>query len=778
MNLLLRGPFDGPTHKSGSTIEFVFSSYSLAPVVQRVDRSSLGLRSDHDAILVSNLGCVCVSQQTLVGRSRWCPHVEDWDGALSMVSSSLAFINDWIAAILEDTFIRDSVASGSQHALRQALIDRVTWWRAALMVMAGHMSGLAVTSRAVGSGAGSDERQQVEQFLLNWFAEHPCEEPSDWQELSDCILGADKRSKVLRLLNLQQENPAKAQAFLSRLLKPKLPLQLAIRDDGTGNVLSDAEVLKTLDSNIRARPLEAETGDEDFTAAVTEQVRLCRRAAQEEVSCEPHLMISQEELDGHINSVLQAKASLRFPRAVLHCNAAPVRRLHCLMLNLFFALGLVPSCWLREISPVRKRGPDVVSDLNNLRPISYTDDLETLFDLVWLSRQRRALESYAGTEQGGGCIDSSLIALGVVLALQARSAWRLPSFLLKTDLLQGYDLAWKNAVLLQAKWAGVTGSFWLCLDASFSHDQCRIRLGPLLGSTLVLLDAGLGQGGRRAVHLFNTLTRGLAEEVLARCAGAAVGANPLMVRPFLAATEFESMHAAGRPPLVDRISRMALSTVGAFLEVDFASAISPRTNRVEALLTIDAASPCTLALVQFVDDVFCLQSTCWGLKRACQGLQSFAHLWRHKFASGRKAASYMTIGAVVPDNSSLAPVGGSLPRAVDCLGVLGVLVDADLSFLPLLEKTIAVLGTETMSLIKAMRDLTLSIPLQIRELQSRAEAKALYGAEALASAACGWPEVVRRINVAHYNSLKAVLGAERCSLGAGAQHQTFAHFGG
>ena len=95
---------------------------------------------------------------------------------------------------------------------------------------------------------------------------------------------------------------------------------------------------------------------------------------------------------------------------------------------------------MREISFIRKRGPRIVTDFKNLRPISYTDELQTLFDLAWLQKCRSILEAYVGSEQSGGRYDSVLISLGTLIALQTRCNLSLPTFCLKADLLQGYDL--------------------------------------------------------------------------------------------------------------------------------------------------------------------------------------------------------------------------------------------------------------------------------------------------------------------------------------------------
>ena len=77
----------------------------------------------------------------------------------------------------------------------------------------------------------------------------------------------------------------------------------------------------------------------------------------------------------------------------------------------------------------------------------------------------------------------------------------------KADLLHGFDIAWRDAVLLQLRKAGLRGRWWLAAVASLSEERVRVRLGPLVGPLAVLLDFGVGQGKRAGVHLFGALVR-------------------------------------------------------------------------------------------------------------------------------------------------------------------------------------------------------------------------------------------------------------------------------
>ena len=74
-------------------------------------------------------------------------------------------------------------------------------------------------------------------------------------------------------------------------------------------------------------------------------------------------------------------------------------------------------------------------------------------------------------------------------------------------------------------------------------------------------------------------------------------------------------------------------------------------------------------LLPFVDDVFILQSTCHGLRRACNGLTEFTKLWRHNFAGGRNSATFLAIGVAAPEAAHLTPMGNDKPEHVYRLGV-------------------------------------------------------------------------------------------------------------
>ena len=73
-----------------------------------------------------------------------------------------------------------------------------------------------------------------------------------------------------------------------------------------------------------------------------------------------------------------------------------------------------------------------------------------------------------------------LVVIAIVAVIQARLAQGLPTLLEKADLLHGFDLAWRDAVLLHLHWAGISGRAWLVVDAAMASDKFRVRIGAAL----------------------------------------------------------------------------------------------------------------------------------------------------------------------------------------------------------------------------------------------------------------------------------------------------------
>ena len=308
------------------------------------------------------------------------------------------------------------------------------------------------------------------------------------------------------------------------------------------------------------------------------------------------------------------------------------------------------------------------------------------------------------------------MTIGVLLALQLRLRAGLRTLVLQADLQHGFDLAWRDAVRVQLRAAGLVGRWWLAADASLGAESVRVRIGPLVAPAVALLEFGVGQGRRAGVHLFGALIRGLID-----CCAASAAPVPL-----------------GPPG-------------------------SP-------------AAQFSFLLLQFVDDSFALQASESGVAAVARGLSAFCARYRHAFQGGpTKGPAVMAVGGPPPDVAACGQVAGWDVRAAPSLSCLGVPIETALSLTPLLDRACARLRDGARKLIAGMTDRGFGMPVQAVQFPARVEASALYGTELLASCALGWPAVRARLNQVYYDLAKLLLtGASgTLSLGPGGHVRAF-----
>ena len=111
--------------------------------------------------------------------------------------------------------------------------------------------------------------------------------------------------------------------------------------------------------------------------------------ARAEVPAEDQMTVSMEMVEEALRGAGRHQASMRLPRMAARAHSEEGKRLTWALVNLIALLGVTPSYWMREVTPIRKHGVGPVADDSKLRPISYVDDLENLFDALWLQRVKQ-----------------------------------------------------------------------------------------------------------------------------------------------------------------------------------------------------------------------------------------------------------------------------------------------------------------------------------------------------------------------------------------------------
>ena len=261
------------------------------------------------------------------------------------------------------------------------------------------------------------------------------------------------------------------------------------------------------------------------------------------------------------------------------------------------------------------------------------DDVESLLDGVWLSQVRHTLEQFMTPQQTGGRFEHFRLVLGIVLTLQARLVQRQGSLLQVADLVRGFESVPRNMLRWLLRHAGLKGWQWLIPDIALGKELMRVRVGRMLGSLAVLEHNSIGQGKRSGVHLFGVYTKALLAAV----------------------------------------------------------------NSVHQGIPIDLQSPepVKFPFQQYVDDAIATAESPVELQAINATLSGACDTWRCQFAEGKKKPRFMACGPQPLPllEGARGALCGQIPAQVDQIKVLGILLDSQLSFLPLFSQAVAELQT-------------------------------------------------------------------------------------
>eukprot|EP00439_Symbiodinium_sp_Y106_P045074 s1566_g5.t1 len=415
--------------------------------------------------------------------------------------------------------------------------------------------------------------------------------------------------------------------------------------------------------------------------------------------------------------------------------------------------------WLREICPVDKRGIGLVRSLTQIRPISVVDDVESVLDGVWLHHVRPLLEDFMTQQQSGGRYDHLLVALGLLITLQSRKAQGLGTLFQVMDLEQGYESIWRDAVRHLARQAHLTSWQWLLLDAMLGEEKLRVRLGPVLGAVVTILHTSIGQGKRSGTHLFGTFATAIIKAVSEKHKGVAI-----TVPDHVALALSWCRHGF-------HVQKEQCSVTELFTAWSALCNLSPALQ----LNYVESAAESFMPYQQFVDDGFLFCPHWNGLSSANQVITEACHLWRHKFAGGRKGPRVLQVGPFCPHwnglssanqviteachlwrhkfaggrkgprvlqvgpmcdsqtNSENLTLCGEQPVKVEQVKVLGTIIDDQLTLEAQLCAVLSTLQGEGIRLVTGMTAAGFGLPAIASQFSTRVVAKAMHGCELLAS---------------------------------------------
>eukprot|EP00439_Symbiodinium_sp_Y106_P028743 s4698_g3.t1 len=199
-----------------------------------------------------------------------------------------------------------------------------------------------------------------------------------------------------------------------------------------------------------------------------------------------------------------------------------LRRALLSFLELVRHWAVVPSVWRSAVvTPLHKTGAE--DEFTNYRPISLLCCGLKVFERLLLRRllphvNPRIDESQAGFRWGA---EEQIYTLVETLRLRARKR----TFCAFVDVRKAFDVAWRDAVLLQLAAVGVAGSTWRVLDDLLGATCARVLVNGVLSEPWDER-AGVRQGSVLGPLLFNILFDGISAAVRAACRGVSLGRGP------------------------------------------------------------------------------------------------------------------------------------------------------------------------------------------------------------------------------------------------------------
>jgi len=572
---------------------------------------------------------------------------------------------------------------------------------------------------------------------------------------------------------MRRDAPNEAERFIAKYFSAQNAFEIALVQPDSGESLDCTGMVTAIETDLRARvdnafprdPVEQEEQRRDVSAiraagAVDPLPYVGDAARPLRSDC----LYSPVELEAALDSLKVSSSTTRGCYAAVRAASVPARRLTLAIMNLARRVCLTSTLWsLRHIVPLHKSGPRIVRKVECLRPISISCDMAGVQDALWLSRNASKLEEFAGAAQQGGVGDPLSLVLALVVHAQLRAEQNLPTWWALTDLRWAFDVASRPAMLIAAFAAGVTGADWLILDDTFTQDRLCVALHGSLGAVF-RLGAGTAQGRRFSAHVFNGQLRWLADEVLCVLPGGCASLVPPPYRRLLLelAPVTPGADAAPAPPsapgrllgLAEGVVRAAAAETAPWPQAQACArrALSVCATHADKVAVVDALGSVPLPPVQYSDDLAVACPSPGALRAVvsdepASACSQYARRTRVQFnyAAGKTAAMAMC-GSPDPGDVG-APV-------VTSKTLLGVLVDSNLTFSPLLSSLLARGHVMFEALLHAAETGGFPLPVTAAQVPTRVISALSYPAPLLAAT----PKAFHALNELQASWARRLLG--------------------
>ncbi|CAE8581508.1 unnamed protein product [Polarella glacialis] len=620
-------------HVSGTAIDLVLGRGGMPlPVAVLPERVA---DSDRRIVIARLPAKISLDYSHGIGRVSWADS-EAWADALATIDQCLGAAAD--ALELATTEMSDAYSAGAPTGRRRAVLNAAAWLRDTLFVFAGHCCG-ATRGKSARSQGG-----------------HRTLAPGDLADLTDPgACAARFMAMYFRRETIHHRFGGCRGGFLRAC------------PGGAGGS----------DQSSKSTPIgctwnwpEGQQRDQWRSRA------LLRRG------------------DGHCAGHIQGgKTCIRGSYAAILADSENGARITLAAVNIGRACHLTAAEWsLRRFMPLRKCGPLMVRNADNLRPISLSTDVAAAQDALWLLRCRAVLEQFAGPEQVGGKSDVQSMLLAIVSHAQLRMRHGTPTYWVFADLRWAFELMTLDCLRLTCYEAGVVEDDWALVDDMLAQDRQCVQLLHYLSHTFAL-GRGAARGRKWSVHVAATPDAQLCQHVADVLFAAARREDPPWRRTEVLAAQLLS-GMDNKSARIQVLELMGSDPIGPLQLVDDATAICPSAGAAAAVVLI--------------------------------GCANFARRSHATFNFGPSETAVMPLGQSpgVTEQEMGCPV-------VTTYRNLGVLLDANLSFEPRLTELCRLGAALCGEVLQTARAGCFPLQAQAAQIPVRVETVVLFGAELL-----------------------------------------------
>ena len=351
---------DEITFVSGTVIDLFLRKGPLpSPTITNTPPRSVA-GSDHGGVAAELTFYFKYATSEGFGRVFWVTD-DSWHAALLVFEPLFERLTQLSNHIMSDISITCWANTRSQINRRRSILNTLCWLRESWYAVAGHLGGKTKVSLPMPTQSNVRDLS-VSEELQRMKRHHN----SSWTKYVET-----------RKTDLNQ-----SQKFLSRLLGPLETFQIQLYDPDTGLPLDAADSMDLILDDFLSKSERAQPRDSSYSSELRMTISRIRSSGArvdprtgEAGTVNDDEFYTEEEMERALKSLSASKYTFRGSLAAMKFGGAQAHSLNLALVNCSLQLQVSTSLMVvRQLNPIRKSGPHIVSEVKCLRAICQGTD--------------------------------------------------------------------------------------------------------------------------------------------------------------------------------------------------------------------------------------------------------------------------------------------------------------------------------------------------------------------------------------------------------------------